>query len=167
MTCALFQCPKIELCLIPMSYNWIVPSSNAIEMYCALFQCCKMKCALFECHQIELCLIPISQNEMCLIPFPSKWNVPYSNAKKLNCALFQCHEMKCAPSREASFEASGLLKNCTLNDKMFEQRSDCIFYPCISNDNSGWTGFPKHMFYVKLGSLNNKQAWQPPSGFVT
>ena len=54
MTCALFQCPKIELCLIPMPLNSIVPYSNANKINCAFFQCCKMKCALFQCHQIRL-----------------------------------------------------------------------------------------------------------------
>ena len=86
MTCALFQWPQIELCLIPTPSNWIVPNSNTIKVNCALFKCCQMKCALFQCHQSELCLIPLSQNEMCLIPFPSNWNVPYSFAKKLSCA---------------------------------------------------------------------------------
>ena len=65
LNCALFQCPTIELCLVPMPSKWIVPYSNvakgnvpysnAIKLNCALFQYHKMKCALFLFHQIEMC----------------------------------------------------------------------------------------------------------------
>ena len=52
--CALFQYHQIELCLVPMAPNWIVPYSNTI----------KLKCALFQWPQIILCLIPMSSNRI-------------------------------------------------------------------------------------------------------
>ena len=121
-----------------------VPNSNAFSWIVPYSSVSNWNCASFQDHQSKLCLSPITQNWSGPNSNLPQWLVPYSNVPKLNCALFQCHEMKCAPSREARFEASALLNNCTLNAKMFEQRSDCIFYPCISNDNSGWTVSQTH-----------------------
>ena len=90
MTSALFQCPKIELCLIPMPLNSNVPYSNANKINCAFFQCCKMKCAfysnaiklncaLFQYHKMNCALFLFHQIEMCFIPMPRNWVVPNSN----------------------------------------------------------------------------------------
>ena len=59
LNCALFQYHQIELCLVPMAPNWIVPYSNTI----------KLKCALFQWPQVIMCLIPMLSN----------WIVPKSN----------------------------------------------------------------------------------------
>ena len=79
MTCALFQCLKlncalfqphqIELCLIP----------TFLQLYCAFFQCCKVKCALFQYHKMNCALFLFHQIEMCLIPLPRNWVEPNSN----------------------------------------------------------------------------------------